>query len=72
MSEGEVKIWDVDRKVGGSHCIKTLKYTTSRFYERHFRSMALASLVSEDDDDDDDDDDMAKGCEEPGKNIMVV
>lgn len=45
-SEGEVKIWDVDQRgPHGSHCIKMLQYTTSRWFTRHFRSMALASLV---------------------------
>jgi hypothetical protein len=45
-SEGEVKIWDLDdRGPDGSHCVKTLQYTSPRWFSRHFRSMALASLV---------------------------
>lgn len=45
-SEGEVKIWDVDtRGPNGSHCVKTLQNPSSRWFCRHFRSMALASLV---------------------------
>jgi hypothetical protein len=45
-SEGEVKIWDVDRTgPDGTHCVRTLQYTTTRWFNRRFRSMALASLV---------------------------
>jgi hypothetical protein len=45
-SEGEVKIWDVDRTgPDGTHCVRTLQYTTTRWFNRRFRSMALASLA---------------------------
>lgn len=45
-SEGEVKIWDVDGTgPDGSHCVRTLQYTMLRWFNRRFRSMALASLV---------------------------